>query len=353
VQQAGARGIYVGIMLFDGYHIVGDRRPDDGYPLTGANNVNGVNDGGGNRSQDLSSIPAAVLAAEEAYVRRVVDTVNDLPNVLYEIANEAGPYSTEWQEHFVVFVQSYQAGKPNQHPVGYTSEWGSQSDAALYASTAQWVSPMDRFPSNNGTRHVILNDTDHSYFWIAMKDEGPQQNRAFVWKNFTLGNSALFMDPYLMPWTSGGNVRNAPTGCSSGPLCTGVDNRWDSVRKNIGYMLDYANGKVLDLARMTPQGGLASTGFCLANASSANAEYLVYAPSGGTFTVNVAATSRTLMVEWLNPATGAVSAGASVTGGASRSFTAPFSGDAVLYLSDRTGASTPPPTAPTNLRVVP
>ena len=33
-----------------------------------------------------------MTALQEAYVRKVIDTVNDLDNVLYEITNEAGVY---------------------------------------------------------------------------------------------------------------------------------------------------------------------------------------------------------------------------------------------------------------------
>jgi hypothetical protein len=342
IQQANARGMYVSVMLFDGYHIQFDRRDDDGYPLTGTNNINGVDDGGGTRSEDLSVIPAAVLAAEENYVTKVIDTVNDLPNVLYEIANEAGSYSTTWQQHFISFVKTYEASKPFRHPVGFTYQYDGGSDTTLYASSADWVSPSDNQPANDGTHHVILNDTDHSYYWVSMKSEGAQSNRDFVWRNFTAGNSALFMDPYLMPWTSNGNVRNAPGGCVSGPSCTTLDPMWDSIRKNIGYMLDYANGK-LDLVKMTPQPSLSSIGLCLANAVSTGAEYLVYADLGVPFTLNLSATTRTLTVEWLNPSTGAITSGGTITGGSSsRTFTPPISGeDAVLYLADAAHVSTP------------
>jgi hypothetical protein len=64
----------------------------------------------------------------------------------------------------------------------------------------------------------------------------------------------------------------------------------------------------------------------------------VYAPNGGSFTVNLSATTRTLNVEWLNPSTGAITTGGTLAGGsASQSFTPPFSGDAVLYLVDVAG----------------
>jgi hypothetical protein len=70
----------------------------------------------------------------------------------------------------------------------------------------------------------------------------------------------------------------------------------------------------------------------LANAAESNAEYLIYAPSGGEFTVNLTATPGELNVEWFNPETGATTMGDPVVGGAQRTFTPPFAGDAVLYL---------------------
>ena len=54
--------------------------------------------------------------------------------------------------------------------------------------------------------------------------------------------------------------------------------------------------------------------------------------------MNLSATTRLLNVEWLNPSTGAVSPGGTVTGGsASQPFTPPFGSDAVLYLVDAAG----------------
>jgi hypothetical protein len=50
-------------------------------------------------------------------------------------------------------------------------------------------------------------------------------------------------------------------------------------------------------------------------------------------TVNVAATRRRLQIEWLNPATGETTAGQAIEGGGSVELAAPFTGDAVVYLS--------------------
>jgi hypothetical protein len=89
----------------------------------------------------------------------------------------------------------------------------------------------------------------------------------------------------------------------------------------------------MDLASMVPSNDLASTGYCLANPE---VEYLVYLPDGGKVTVDLSAASGTLAVEWFNPSTGEATSGETAAGGESREFTAPFSGDAVLYMaSDR------------------
>ena len=99
----------------------------------------------------------------------------------------------------------------------------------------------------------------------------------------------------------------------------------------------------LNLAGVTPRHSLCSTGFCLAQTPSVGAEYLVYAPSGGSFTIDLSAMpgSRRLALEWFNPSTGATIAGKPIpSGSSSQSFTPPFSGDAVLYLMDTAGHAT-------------
>jgi hypothetical protein len=58
-------------------------------------------------------------------MRKVVDSVNDLDNILYEIVNESGTYSTHWQYDFINSIKSYQSAKPKQHPVGMTYQWSN------------------------------------------------------------------------------------------------------------------------------------------------------------------------------------------------------------------------------------
>jgi len=83
---------------------------------------------------------------------------------------------------------------------------------------------------------------------------------------------------------------------------------------------------------MIPQCALSSTGYCLAGTSPRGAEFLVFLPQGPWLTVDLSNVSGMLAVEWFNPSTGVDTVGEPIAGGKKATLTAPFSGDAVLYL---------------------
>lgn len=331
--DAKQRGIYVSIMLFDGWSIEGkipNHDPWLGHPYNADNNINGVNGdpngiSEGTAIQSLTSpISPTIVLLQEAYIRKVIDTVNDLDNVLYEISNESPGTSNDWQYHMIRYIKGYEASKPFQHPVGMTVEWPNGDNAELFASPADWISPKGDINNPdvaNGSK-VILSDTDHLC--------GICGNRQWVWKSFTRGENPIFMDQY----------DGASTGRGAESNYNPNNPKDQSLRKNLGYTLDYA--RRINLAAMTPHGELASSGYCLANPSAQKAEYLVYLPSGGSVSVNLSGTSGTLMVEWFDPSTGATSNGNDVQGGGTRSFTSPYGGDTVLYLhANDLNSSTP------------
>jgi hypothetical protein len=169
VLAAREEGIYVSVMLFQGFSIEGKGNvggdPWKGHPFNPRNNVNAIDGGSGCRVHWL--VDPAVTAYQESYVRKVVDTVNDLDNVLYEITNEdtGGPADTSWQLHMIRFIKQYEGKKPEQHPVGMTAQW--PEGMSLLESPADWISPAERFLVADG-RKVVLNDTDHSYFWTQL-----------------------------------------------------------------------------------------------------------------------------------------------------------------------------------------
>jgi hypothetical protein len=317
VIDAGARGIYVSVMLFDGWS-VGTKpgstsaNPWLAHPFNSANNINGINgdtngDNSGAETQTLS-IPA-VTALQETYVKAVIDAVNDLDNVLYEISNESDPSANAWQYHMIDVIRSYEATKPKQHPIGMTVAWPSGSNNDLLNSSADWVSMngSDTNPAVASGTKVSLWDTDHLC--------GICGDVAWVWKSLTRGHNPLLMDGY-----------DGSPGVGD-PAYNPSDPKWEAIRKNLGYARTYATR--MDLANARPRGDLASSGYCLAAVGS---QYLVLLPSGGKVSVNLAGAIGSRTVEWFNPSNGQTTAGATVTAGGYVTITAPFSGIAVAFL---------------------
>lgn len=315
VSAARERGIYVSIMLFEGWGLRFVPNGWKAHPFHPANNANGLESEfkATMKGPELFTLASPrVTALQEAYVRKVIDTVNDLDNVLYEIANESDSSTTEWQYHLIRFIKACEAGKPKQHPIGMTSIGfgrGNEADLdRLLKSPADWISPNpNRFdyksepPPADGAK-VILTDTDH--LW------GVGGDVAWVWKSFTRGLNPIFMDPYQRR-----------------VLDRGPDGQWEPVRRAMGVTRRLAER--MDLAAMTPRNELASSKYCLA---APGKEYVVYLPQGGEVTVDLSSVKGDFAAEWIDPVTGAASRAEDAAGGTKRSWKPPVAGEAVFHL---------------------
>ena len=339
VEELRKAGVYAGVYLFTGEFLNLYRCADDGYPFTGANNVNGVDDGYKSGRRGIGAVsmtaPNAITKFQDAFVDKMVDTLNDLPNVLWVVSEEAPPQSLWWNRHLIEHLKRYEAGKPQVHPVGYAAPIGVP-DAAIYNSDADWVAPYAQVSpaascgSGKPACKVNVNDSDHSYF--GMWNETPQQNRNYFWENFTSGAGLLFMDPYTVDYPR--EDRNH-CGKAVNGICGAPDPRWENVRNTLGLIVGVS--RKVDLVGMSPRDTLSSTGFCLATAGAPAAQYVVYAPAGGSFTVDLSPVraDHRLSATWLNPATGLETKAGAVTGGSPhQAFEPPFAGDAVLILID-------------------
>jgi hypothetical protein len=333
VSHAADRGIYVSVMLFQGWSTE-IRRPNlavgnpwDGHPLNGANNVNGVDgDAGGTGRAIHTLVQPEITRVQEAYVRKVVDTVNHLDNVLYEIGNEHFEDSYEWQEHMVLFIHQYEKTLPLQHPVGITSGGGgddSVTNAQLSGSSADWIAPRERNeesapycddPPPPDGRQIILSDTDH--LW------GIGGNVAWVWKSFCRGLNIAFMDPYepLHGMQAAQWGRWSELHLRDHPL-------HEPIRLAMGYSRWFAER--MDLATTEPRSDLASSGFCLASVGS---EYLVFSETPSEVTVELPADEGEYAVEWFDTVSNVCVDGESLTASGTATLTPPFGHASVLYL---------------------
>jgi hypothetical protein len=305
-----------------------------------------------------------VRVLQEAYIHKVVDTVHDLPNVLWEVANESSGGgtvdknfaqmmgfsdvpewgdSTEWQYWVIDVVKQYEQTKGYAtHPIGMTMQFPvaeqTKVNDPLFGSRAEWISPgyddeiftegrhpmapdspPSRWfadpPASNG-RKVVITDTDHY---------APGNGDAlWAWKSFLRGHHPILMDFGII---GGVNPADPSTGSPGVPPYAA----FEAGRYAMGDTLRYA--QKMNLIEMEPRDDLSSTGYVLANPGK---EYLILQPSETSDPFTVTLEAGTYTVEWFSVDSRETKDVGKVTikNDGSTSFTAPFAkvGPAVLYL---------------------
>jgi hypothetical protein len=349
VVAAGRDGIYVAVLLFEGWALHLSPPPDnvEGHPLHTDANINGI---GITSLVDYQVLPLdpRVQAIQEAYLRRVVDTLHDQPNVLWEVANESSGHtadlvdlgggftiptpigdSTGWQYWVMDCVRGYEEEKGYAaHPFGMTFQFPSpdqrEANDPLFNSSADWISPgfdapitvdpesgptPGRYytdpPANDGAK-VIIADTDHF---------APGRGDAvWPWKAFLRGQHPILMDFGLIDGIKP-------------PARSPQYDAFESCRWAMGDTLRYAER--MNLIETEPRGDLTSTNYSLANPGE---EYLILQPESRSF--EVVLEPGTYASEWHRIETRESSAAGDVEvdSAGSRSFVPPFEGGAVLYL---------------------
>ncbi|RME90821.1 MAG: hypothetical protein D6766_12710 [Verrucomicrobia bacterium] len=266
-------GIHVSIMLFEVYGFLRGEEVGtppqalwDGNVFNGANNINGIDvdeDGNGNGMEFFFTDDPRIRELQRAYARKVLDTLNDLDNVFYEIANELE--APQWQHEMIRFIRRYEKSKPKQHLVlmsagGRTrsGRWRQMGPAPLiqgpadcFAVAGSWNGGRFRRkdpPENRAGKPGIV-DMDHVS--PGSTDVG------YVWSAFTRGyHFNLYDRPFEQP-------------DAEGP-------EWERIRRSVGRAASYA--RRLDLVRARPRSAMSSTHFCLGDPNDA---LVVYQPRAG------------------------------------------------------------------------
>jgi hypothetical protein len=318
-------GIYVSIMLFEVYGFLngeacGNPKQTlwDGNIFNKQNNINGIHvdyDGNGNGIEFFYTQDKRVLQLQKEYVKKVIDTVNHLDNVFYEIANELE--APEWQYKITELIKDYEKTKLKKHLVlmsaGGRTSMGSwrqmgkdkvtNSPADCFAVAASWQSGRYRRkdpPVNNNGKPGIV-DMDH----VAPGSHDVE----FIWSAFTRGyHFNLYDKPFESPEAEGPE--------------------WECMRNNIKKTVEYA--RKLDLANVSPMENLASTGFCLAKRGY---QYVVYQPEDTIFTVTGLRGDTVYYYEWYNTKQSEVVSNGHLRPSGQKETFAPPNKGLVLYLT--------------------
>src|SRR5258705_4645611 len=304
VVQAGQSGVYVSVVLFQSLSVPSKKKQDNPWyanPLNRDNNINRINgDANGNGVGDEAftlTIPA-ITSLQEAYIRKIVDTLNDLDNVLYEISADGPLGNSAWQNYIIKYLKSYQTTKLNQHPIGIGHLSGTRTDDA-FASPADWITVYgaDLNPPLAAGAKVLFLEANPSLV-------GDGSSYQSIWKYFNRGFNVFDSE---LDW-----------------LTPGVSDRLNgAITQSLAY------SQIVNLAAMIPSDVICSSGYCLVKPG---AEYLVYLPSAGLSLIDLSRAQQNFLVNWFNPITGQTLSGNTVSGGGQVTLTSPFNGEALLHL---------------------
>ena len=327
IRLAQDQGIVVSIMLFEVYGfnaMIKDKALWDANIFNGKNNVNGIDADLNGDSIGLEFFygdDPALRQIQRDYVKKVIDSVNDLDNVIFEVANECG--ATQWQHEMIDFIHEYEGKQKPQHHLVLMSpggddvhgRWVNQSKRDVTGSHADVIAVMNAWadykqdpPANEESLPAIM-DMDH------ISPSG-SDDHILPWKAFTRGyHYSIYDHPFE-------NRRN------EGPS-------WELARRNVGAAVSYSR-RFSDLAAADSHGELSSTKYCLAHPGH---DYLILQPATDvSFTVNVQPAQY--RYEWFRPETVKVEkTGIFQTAGGVEEFKAPFVGPAVLYLTANSAGS--------------
>jgi len=288
VASVEARGMYVGVMLFQGWSGCCEASKADwaSHPMHADNNINCIDGdpdkiGYGNKVHSL--INSQIVKYQEEYLMAMINALNGFDNLIWEIGNETIRSSIPWKAHITGFIKGFEKEMPKQHMVldGTGNGVGNNSivqtgcDIFSPCVEKEWASPTEPYianppsPDEEVKKPVVL-DNDHlgNHF---LRHSALLQ-RQWTWKSFTRGCHPIHMDCYDVYWDGAFATPDHPIkGVATNP-------HYDPQRKSLGDILKYA-GKT-KMAEMVPVADslICSTTFCLMNQGN---EYIIYQPDAG------------------------------------------------------------------------
>lgn len=275
----------------------------------------------------------------ERFCDRLIQATGDLPNVVYEMFNEGEWYNQAnllaFQRHFLDFFRARTA-RPllinDDHVDGPDIDFRTDPRAgAISLHSPRWDTEPPATTFFDAFRGHFVGAPAKPFFFSEPVPEYQGDATRHDGLRWLLWGSAI--------GGAGVVIQNDTSwGFDPNTLMAAQAANRDIVLNYEGHAARFFNASGVNLNGLVPDGSLCSTGVCMA---SPGREYVVYAPSGTTFTVNLSAAAQPFSARFYNPRSGAFRSAFLVTGGASaQAFTKPDGNDWVLHLRLRPGGST-------------
>ena len=252
VTAAESAGLYISIMLFQGWSVLGPGDPRDPepwprHPYKAGRNLEGIdgdvdNDGNGSEIHVVPH-PDNVFDKQLAYAKAIVDELNEFDNVVWEITNESTSDSWQWQYDLIEGIRDHEmlthgerahliwmscsGGNGFLTDVNNTADIVSPCGSGGYTSAANANPPALRLQD---LHHLHIFDSDH----LAPRLAEPK----FVWKSAMRGYHPIFMDLsydlewFPLPWDTS-------------------EQRWDDIKSSLAAVQKVLDN--IDMGRMAPQ----------------------------------------------------------------------------------------------------
>jgi titin len=301
ISYARSKGVVVQICLLDGWHLSGLVIEDNGPgKIWGAqydyyykdNNVNGL---AISQPADFMNIAGPAFVYQQALVRKAIDALGDLPNIIWESGNETG--NSTWDLKIADYITQYEQSRAVPiHLVMPRDLPGHQFVAGQCDNTPGNV--HGSLASAYSTNQVLITDND------CAPVATPDVRRGKAWAALTAGAHIDYFHPDITD----------PAVLASTDAQNGM--------RYLGYLGRFLMAFNVNLAGMSPLDSAVTNGWAFGRPGQ---EFIVYLPTGGSTSLMGLAAPRS--AKWFNPRDGSTRDAGTV-----QPFTAPDSNDWVLYV---------------------
>jgi Cellulase (glycosyl hydrolase family 5) len=290
VTRAGSLGIVVELNLFTPMY---EDSQWSYSPMNAANNINGVGKVGKHEVYTIDKEPA-LLAVQDALVRKIVTELNGFDNLYYEICNEPyfGGVTPAWHDHIADVIVTTEKSLPAKHLIS----WNVANDHARIRNPNPAISIFnfhyarpEAAADNYGLDKVLgLNET-------GFKGTGDDYYRKQAWE-FLLAGGALYnnLDYSFCAGHEDGTFPVKP------PTPGGGSPR---LRKQVRLLGDFL--RTFDFIHMKPASGAAAVGqrgICVL--AEAGKQYAVYVPDVKNPSLELQLPRGSYQGEWLDAVSG-------------------------------------------------